>query len=40
VAFSATALAVALLVRLNKETGQIIVTADDSEESGEQGATR
>ena len=37
VAFSATALAVALLVRLNKETGQIIVTADDSEESGEQG---
>ena len=40
VAFSATALAVALLVRLNKETGQIIVTPDDSEESGEQGATR
>jgi len=40
VAFSATALAVALLVRLNKETGQIVVAPDDSEESGEQGATR
>jgi multicomponent Na+:H+ antiporter subunit C len=38
VAFSATALAVALLVRLNKETGQVIITSDDPEESGKQGA--
>jgi len=36
VAFSATALAVALLIRLNKETGEVVL-ADDSAESGEQG---
>src|SRR6476620_11053876 len=40
VAFSATAMAVALLVRLNKETGQVIITSDDPEGSGEQGALR
>ena len=40
VAFSATALAVALLVRLNKETGQVTIASDDPEGSGKQGALR
>jgi len=40
VAFSATALAVALLVRLNKETGQVTIASDDPEGSGEQEALR
>jgi multicomponent Na+:H+ antiporter subunit C len=36
VAFSATALAVALLVRLNKETGEVAIASDDSAEAGTQ----
>jgi multicomponent Na+:H+ antiporter subunit C len=34
VAFSATAMAVALLVRLNKETGQITMSSDDPSNAG------
>jgi multicomponent Na+:H+ antiporter subunit C len=34
VAFSATAMAVALLVRLNKETGQITLSSDDPSNAG------
>ena len=34
VAFSATAMAVALLVRLNKETGQITMSSDDPSHAG------
>ena len=37
VAFSATALAVALLIRLNKDTGEVVIASDDSAESGKQG---
>jgi len=37
VAFSATALAVALLIRLNKHTGEVVIASDDSAESGKQG---
>lgn len=34
VAFSATAMAVALLVRLNKETGQVTMSSDDPSNAG------
>jgi multicomponent Na+:H+ antiporter subunit C len=37
VAFSATALTVALLVRLNKETGEVAIASDDSVEAAKQG---
>jgi multicomponent Na+:H+ antiporter subunit C len=37
VAFSATALAVALLIRLNKDTGEVVIASDPSAESGKQG---
>lgn len=40
VACSATAMAVALLVRLNKETGQTTLGSDDPSNNGKQGARR
>jgi multicomponent Na+:H+ antiporter subunit C len=38
VAFSATALAVVLLVRLHSETGRATISSEDPPNSGEQGA--
>src|SRR5262245_29031415 len=37
VAFSATALAVALLIRLHSQTGETTISADDASSSGGQG---
>src|SRR4029077_17650129 len=38
VAFSATAMAVALLVRFNKETGQVTMSSDDPSNAGKHSA--